>query len=263
MAQHAGTRHDRMADETPSSSASNGRNGRRLYQTAQRAIQEYILEHRLAAGDPLPSEGRLAQELGISRSSIREAVKALESVGVLETRPGVGLFVRRFSFDPIVDNLAYNVRSERDSLMELLYVRKQLEAGAVEDVARRRTADQVRVLRSIVDRMGERAAAGQAFPEEDRFFHRTLYTGLANPLLCRLLDVFWEVYQRLRGERGLARSVDPLRAWEHHQRIVEAIEAGDGAGARAAMRTHFAGLEGRVHQAAWDGGSASAGDRQS
>lgn len=229
---------------------------------AQQAIREYILEHRLAAHDPLPPEGRLAQELGMSRPSVREAVKALESLGILETRPGVGLFVRPFSFDPIVDNLAYSVRFDRDSLTELLYVRKQLEAGAVEDVAVHRTPDQVRVLRSIVDRMAERAAAGQASPEEDRLFHRTLYAGLDNPLLRRLLDVFWEVYQRLREATGLSNTVDPVRSWENHRRIVEAIEAGDSTAARTTMRAHFAGLEGRIQQASWDGGGVlEAGQR--
>jgi DNA-binding FadR family transcriptional regulator len=221
----------------------------RLYQTAQHAIREYILGHGLAANDPLPPEGRLALELGISRASVREAVKALESLGILETRPGVGLFVRPFSFDPIVDNLAYSVRSDRDSLSELLYVRKQLEAGAIQDVAASSTPAQVRVLRSVVDRIGERAAAGLASPEEDRFFHRTLYTGLENPLLLKLLDVFWGVYQRLRAETGLAETADPVRSWENHRRIVEALEIHESGAASAAMRAHFAGLEVRIQDA--------------
>jgi DNA-binding FadR family transcriptional regulator len=223
----------------------------RLYQTAQQAIREYILERRLEANDPLPPEGRLAQELGISRPSVREAVKALESLGILETRPGVGLFVRPFSFDPIVDNLAYSVRSDRDSLSELLYVRKQLEAGAIVDVASRLATEPLRVLRSVVDRMGERAASGQSSPEEDRFFHRTLYLGLENHLLLKLLDVFWSVYQRLRDETGLSETADPVRAWENHRRIVEALETGKGALASAAMRNHFAGLEERIRNVVW------------
>jgi DNA-binding FadR family transcriptional regulator len=234
----------------PPSTASNGRR----YQTAQQTIRAYILEHQLGAGDPLPPEGRLAQELGVSRPSIREAVKGLESLGILETRPGVGLFVRSFSFDPILDNLAYSVGCDRNSVAELLYVRKQLEAGAIEDVAASVTPAQLRVLRSIVDRMGERAAQGKAFPEEDRFFHRTLYTGLENPLLLKLLDVFWEVYRRLRDQTLRADQVDPVRSWENHRRVVEALEAGDGPVARAAMLAHFAGLEARVRDARWQPG---------
>jgi DNA-binding FadR family transcriptional regulator len=231
----------------------------RLSQTAQQAIRAYIEQNRLRGGDPLPPEGRLAQELGVSRASVREAVKGLESLGILEARPGVGIFVRSFSFDPILDNLAYGVGADGNSVAELLYVRKQLEAGAIEDVAAGVTPAQLRVLRSIVDRMGERAAQGQSFPEEDRFFHRTLFTGLERPLLLKLLDVFWEVYRRLRDGTPLAETVDPVRSWESHRRIVEALESGDGAVARAAVLTHFAGLEARLQDTRWrtgDGGPA-------
>jgi DNA-binding FadR family transcriptional regulator len=217
----------------------------------QDAIRRYILDRQLEAGDALPPEGQLARELGVSRPSVREAVKGLEALGILEARTGVGLFVRPFSFDPILDNLAYSIGQDRDSLAELLYLRKQLEAGAIEDVAARNTPAQLRVLRSVVDRMGERAAQGKASPEEDRFFHRTLFAGIERPLLMKLLDVFWEVYRRLRDQTPLAASADPIRSWENHRRIVEALETGDRATARSAMLTHFVGLETRLEDTRW------------
>jgi DNA-binding FadR family transcriptional regulator len=226
---------------------------RRLHDATQRAIKDYILRHELTAGAALPPEGRLAQDLGISRTSVREAVKALESLGILETRRGVGLFVRSFSFDPIVDNLGYGLLFDRHTLAELLSVRKALEAGFIEDVAARATPNQVRVLRSIVDRMGERAAAARLpdFSEEDRFFHRTLYVGLGNELLLKLLDVFWTVYRRLRDQAHVE-AIDPVGTWENHRRIVEALESHDAPGARAALLGHFAGVEGRVRSALAD-----------
>jgi DNA-binding FadR family transcriptional regulator len=223
-----------------------GPSGGRLSESAQSAIRAYILKNQLAAGDPLPPEGRLAQDLGISRPSVREAVKGLESLGILEARPGVGLFVRSFSFDPILDNLAYSVGYDRNSVTELLYVRKQLEAGAIEDAVTRVTPSQLRVLRSIVDRMGERAARAESSTEEDRFFHRTLFMHSEHPLLLKLLDVFWEVYRRLRDQTVLAETADPVRSWENHRRIVEALESGNPADARAAMLSHFAGVEARL-----------------
>ena len=223
----------------------------RLSQTVQEAIRRYILDHRLGGGDALPPEGQLAQELGVSRPSVREAVKALEALGILEARAGVGLFVRAFSFDPILDNLAYSIGQDRDSVAELLYLRKQLEGGAIEDVAERITPSLLRVLRSVVDRMGERAALGQASPEEDRFFHRTLFAGLEQPLLMKLLDVFWAVYRRLRDQTALAQSADPIRSWENHRRIVEALETGERGAARRAMLDHFAGLENRLEDTSW------------
>jgi DNA-binding FadR family transcriptional regulator len=220
--------------------------GGRLSETVQAAIRRYIVDHELRAGDALPPEGQLALELGVSRPSVREAVKGLEALGILEARTGVGLFVRRFSFDPILDNLAYSMGQDRDNLAELLYLRKQLEAGAIEDVAARVTRSQLRVLRSVVDRIGEKAARGQAAPDEDRFFHRTLFAGLDKPLLMKLLDVFWEVYRRLREQPALSETADPIRSWENHRKIVEALETGDPAAARAAMLHHFVGVESRV-----------------
>jgi DNA-binding FadR family transcriptional regulator len=228
----------------------NAGNGR-LSETVQAAIRRYILDHGLGAGEALPPEGQLALELGVSRPSVREAVKGLEALGILEARTGVGLFVRRFSFDPILDNLAYSIGQDRDSLAELLYLPKQLEAGAIEDVAANVTRAQLRVLRSVVDRMGERAARGEAPTEEDRFFHRTLFSGLERPLLMKLLDVFWEVYRRLRDQTALAQTADPVRSWENHRKIVEALETGDPAATRAAMLHHFVGLETRLEDSDW------------
>ncbi|MBI3970331.1 MAG: FadR family transcriptional regulator [Chloroflexi bacterium] len=222
------------------------KNGARLSEMAQQAIKRYILDRRLEGGDLLPTEGQLVQELGMSRTAVREAVKALEALGMLEARPGIGLIVRPFSFDPILDNLAYSLLVDRTSVLDLLFVRKQLEAGAIEVAAATMSPAQLRVLRSLVDCMGERAAHGEAFTEEDRFFHRALYTGLENPLLLKLLDVFWQVYRRLRDQAPRIEDVDLVRSWEDHRMIVEALERGDAAAARAAVATHFTVLEQRI-----------------
>jgi DNA-binding FadR family transcriptional regulator len=241
----------RLAEYSPVITPPQRQTNGRLYETTQLAIKDYILNQRLGPGDALPTEGRLSQELGISRTSVREAVKALESLGVLETRPGVGLFVRSFSFDPILDNLAYSFLFDRHSVGELLRVRKHLEASFVEEVVASTNPAQLRVLRSAVDRMGERAARDEIpaeFPEEDRFFHRALYAGLNNQFLLKLLDVFWEVYRRLRDEALHVEAIDPVRTWENHRRIVEALERGDGAAARTAMLLHFQGIEDRVRR---------------
>jgi DNA-binding FadR family transcriptional regulator len=104
------------------------------------------------------------------------------------------------------------------------------------------------VLRSLIDRMGERAARGEAFPEEDRLFHRALYTGLGNPLLLKLLDVFWQVYRRLRDQTMTIEPLDVVRSWEDHRAIVEALERRDPPAARAAMTTSIALLEERIRR---------------
>ena len=87
-----------------------------LHVTVQESLRDYIESNGLKAGDPLPPETFLAQQLGVGRNSVREAIKALESLGILETRRGVGVFVKEFSFQPLLDNLAYGLG---DSLRDI------------------------------------------------------------------------------------------------------------------------------------------------
>ena len=221
----------------------------RIFEAAQRAIKDYIVLKRLQPGDALPAEARLADELGVGRNSVREAVKALEALGVLECRVGAGVYVRPFTLDPVLDNLAYGLLLERSSILELLDVRGRLEASYIQDVARDADAAHLRVLRSVVDRMGERAARGESFREEDRFFHRTLYARLDHRLLLMLLDLFWDVYSRLLAEVRLVPDADPVRVWEQHRRIVEALECGDADAAREAIEGSLAGSKERLIKA--------------
>ena len=179
----------------------------------------------------------------------------------MRVRTGAGVFVRAFSFDAILDNLAYGILSDRSSILDLLRVRQQMEAGFVAQAAIEAPPEQLRVLRSIVDRMGQRAIRGEQFAEEDRFFHRALYERIDNQLLLRLLDVFWVVARRLWNEglfheapecEGLLDEApekkDGVSTWEDHRRIVEALEAHDGEAARSAMLTHFVNIEERIRR---------------
>ena len=155
--------------------------------------------------------------------------------------------MRPFSLHPILDNLAYSILFDH-SMVELLDVREGLEAGFVKRVAAA-DAGPAELLHSLVGRKRERADRGQTFPEEDRFFHRLLYRPLGNDLLLKLLDVFWEVWQRLREEVMRPGSFDPIRTWEGHRQIVEALERRDGAAARRAVVAHFEGTREQLRAA--------------
>src|ERR671912_516559 len=100
-----------------------------LHVTVQESLRGYIEDNQLKAGDALPPEGYLAQQLGVSRNSMREAIKALESVGILETRRGIGVFVKAFSFDPLLEHLAYGLRGSLREVGELVEIRRVLEVA--------------------------------------------------------------------------------------------------------------------------------------
>lgn len=217
-----------------------------LYQTVQEELKAYIIEHGLKAGDALPPETELAQQLSISRNSVREAVKALEALGILEARPGTGLFVREFSFDPIVNNLAYGLLFDLRHLTDVLEVRGHLEYGMVEKVIQRVTPEQIQHLRRVLDDMHTAAQQGFYSAEADRAFHRHLYDNVNNLILWKILDIFWEVVRQAQEYAGMPGPVNPMTSWQVHLPIVDALEARDVEAMRTAITRHYRGIEERL-----------------
>ena len=218
---------------------------RLLYQSVQDALRAFILDNKLRAGDPLPTETDFARQLGVSRNSVREAVKAMESLGILETRRGSGLFVRAFSFDPLLENLSYGLLFDLRELAELLEIRRVLETGLIGAAMQAMSPAARADLNAVVTAMGERARRGESFPEEDRRFHQVLFAPLGNQTLLKLLDVFWLTFSEA------SRHVDLLNpyvvpTYQDHAAIAAAVAAGDVEEARAALDHHYAGLTDRL-----------------
>lgn len=225
--------------------------GNALHQRIQDRITRFIIERGYRPGDPLPAEADLARTLGISRPSLREAMKALQTLGVIEARHGSGTYVGRFSFDPIIDGLAFRIRIDLNqnvqTIRELLEIRLVLERDLIARVAAVRTEEQIAQLESLVARMEARGAAGEEFPEDDRVFHEVLYRPLGNTLVVTLLQAFWQVLARVRADLNLA-PADPAVTAADHRRIVDAIVAGNGAAASEAMTIHFNGIQSRIQE---------------
>ncbi|RAR53340.1 DNA-binding FadR family transcriptional regulator [Paraburkholderia unamae] len=209
------------------------------YRQAQMEIKSYIERHGLRFGDALPSEGQLAQDLGMSRPSLREAMKSLESLGVVESRHGEGIYVKAFSFDSIIDNLPYAFIAEGHSLRELLQVRAAIEIGAVPEIHARIPAADVARLRVLAQQMLARAEAHELYEEQDREFHATLHQCLDNPFLSRLIDLFWQVFRRLNHSTGQPEHWLIEATARDHIDIVDRLEAGDLGGLVKAYRKHF------------------------
>lgn len=215
----------------------------------QRAVKQLILERGLTAGDPLPTEFELVQELGISRNSLREALKALQAVGIVEIRHGFGMSVGRMSLGALVDELTFHGRMSHQAgqsdLAHLVEIRAVLERGLIEEIVDR-VPDRIPAeLDTVMDRMEAEARAGQVTPETDRRFHELLYEPLANPLVNRLLGAFWEVYAELRDDlRPVHQEASAVAA--RHRQIYDAVRARDRQAASDAMRRHFDGIRQRL-----------------
>jgi DNA-binding FadR family transcriptional regulator len=221
-----------------------------VHHSVQEAIRAYILDRKLQPGDPLPPENELANRLGVSRNSVREAVKALESLGVLVVRRGSGIYVQDFSFEPLLNNLHYGLLFNLRELAELLQIRRVLETGMIGQAMELITTKQISNLEQIVAQMRLRAERNEPFPHEDRAFHQHLFENSDNLTLLRLLDTFWFAFHRAveQSEPGIY-DTDPAWTYRAHAAILEAVQIGDVETARTALDQHYAGLESRVTRA--------------
>jgi DNA-binding FadR family transcriptional regulator len=216
------------------------------YKLVAISIKNFIEANGLKQGDALPAEAAFAQQLGISRPSLREGVKALESVGVLESRHGEGVFVSDFSFGPIVDNLPYSLLADDAQLLHLLEVRTALEVGMIPKIVAMVPAQDLTKLRQLASRMHELAFQDQSFAKEDREFHATLFGCLNNPFLNRLVDMFWLVFNRMSDSLPKSDAQSRRQTALDHMAIVERLECGDGAGLQRAHARHFEEIHKRI-----------------
>jgi DNA-binding FadR family transcriptional regulator len=212
-------------------------------------IRQLIVERGLAPGSPLPTEAELVELFEVSRVSVREALKALQALHVVEIRRGFGTFVGSLSLAPFVEGLAFRAavrhRNGEPSLYELMRVREALETGLIDSVVTTVPQEDLDVLCGLVDTMEAEAAEGEIARSTDRAFHLALYRSLENHLLSEVLDAFWAAMDQVRGVLGDSRE-DPAETCAHHREIVEAVAAGDRARAVLAMSTHFDALRARL-----------------
>jgi DNA-binding FadR family transcriptional regulator len=216
------------------------------YQLATTEVKRYIEEHELKGGDPLPSEAVLCQELGMSRASLREGLKALESLGIIRTRHGEGVFVAHFSFDPILHNLPYSIAAQGSSLRELLEVRCALEVGMIAQVVACISPADIEELHDLAGQMLERSEQRQSFAELDRAFHATLFRCLGNAFLLSLVDLFWRVFNRLSDHLPQPDALAQRATAEDHQAVALMVQAGDVQALERAHRHHFQEISRRL-----------------
>jgi DNA-binding FadR family transcriptional regulator len=212
----------------------------------QEAIKSYVLENQLRPGDALPSEGEFARQLNTGRNSVREAVKSLEVLGIIETRPGSGLFVKAFTFDAIIDNLPYGLLFDVKSVTDLIEVRAHLEYGMVHRVVQEVTPEQLETLDVLVERMRTAAEQGRYSFEDDRAFHEALYVNVDNPVLLRVLAVVWHVVQRARELAHLSDPYDLLETVRSHELIRDALAQRSVDGMHEAFDHHYGRMKLRL-----------------
>jgi GntR family transcriptional repressor for pyruvate dehydrogenase complex len=211
----------------------------RLYEQIVQQIEQSVRDGNLKPGDQLPAERDLAQQFGVSRTAVREAVKTLAEKGLVEAYSGRGTFVTsnrqrgmRQSLDQMVDS------GNPQSSAYLVEVREIIEPEFSALAAIRIDEQHLALMREAIAVMDRSLHDPDAFIEADLDFHLSLAEAVANPIILALLDSIVAV---LREQRSSIFGVEggPERGQFHHKRILDAIERRDPELAREAMRNHL------------------------
>ena len=216
----------------------------KVFQNVVDQIQEAILDGRIKAGESLPSERDLKEMFGISRGTLREALRVLEQKGLIEIRLGVGggSIVKPLDADQVTESLGLLIRSRQVSLSHLAQFREDVEGIVAERAAEERSQDHIQALNSLLGQarqcVDDKADRRQEFIEIDKKIHIKLAEITANPIFIFILHSIHENIHRYY-DRFLSMEQPELEEnYQFLSAVVTAIETGDGSGARELVQNH-------------------------
>lgn len=218
-------------------------------------LKRYILDNRLKPGDPLPTEAELSALLGgVSRSSVREAVKTLSSLDIVDVRHGHGTFVGQLSLTAMVQSLTFrgllSTADDQHVLGDLVDLRELLESSLAKPFITNLTPEALLTLRRLVSTMVEKAATGVEFTADDREFHLTLMGASENALAVQLTGAFWDVNAIALNQLGAPGDLKSSAA--AHGAILDAIESENVEAVQDAIRAHYEPVRQRMARALRD-----------
>lgn len=205
---------------------------------------------RLAVGDKLPTEAALVAQFSVSRTVVREAVSRLKSLGLVDSRQGSGVYVKDVGFLPL--NFDAKSAVSKQAVIQIVEVRRALEAEVAGLAAQRRTQTDIKRIRKSIAQLHLAVQAGGDGVDEDVRFHSAIADAARNPFLMGTLDYLG---QFLSGATRVTRANESRRAdfarqvLEEHETIVAAIDAGDATAARLAAAQHMDNAIRRIEQA--------------
>ena len=192
----------------------------------------------LEPGTRLPPERQLASALGVGRSAIREALAALEILGIVDVRPGSGTYLRGNASELLPQTLSWGLMIGERSTDQLIELRAGLESYCARLAAERIDAEQVAALHESLEGMRAGFEDLDTFVTADAAFHRVLGAAAGNPIVTDLLAVSRQLL-RVYNDRSVYKPDDMRAAVEEHSAILEALEEHDGDRAASAMIAHM------------------------
>lgn len=209
-----------------------------------RAILDFILSGHVVAGDKLPSERQFSESFGIGRSVVREALKSLGLLGVVEFRHGGGTYVRGSQSVFLPRVIEWGLLLGNRDATDMVEARKYLEQATARLAAERRSTEQLRAIRDALGRM-EQSRLTEDFVQADLDFHLSIADAAGNVALANMLKSISSLL-RVWIHRVMAAADDYGPSYLEHVPVYEAIRDGDADAAEAAMRTHMRLAGGRL-----------------
>ncbi len=213
----------------------------RIYEEVIHQIQALVKAGKLKAGDKLPPERELAEAFKVSRTSVREAIRALETQGLVVSRPGSGTFITAPSTESVVQSLVVLLCQEKDTLADIFEMRRVVEPHIAALAAERATAQDVLRLKEVLEEQQRQIAHGASGVEADTRFHLAIAQATQNQALFRLVSVV-DILQPSR-EKTLQTRGRTHKSLAAHRQILAAIAEHDPEKARVAMFRHILEVE--------------------
>lgn len=208
-------------------------------------LQEYIAANGLRPGDRLPSEAWLASQMGVGRPLMREALRGLEAVGLIETRKGVGRFVRAFEVESYLNHFTADFLVRSFSMKDLAETRCLLEIAAVSGAVEQLTDDDCAQILAYLEEMRESFEQGRSDTDADIGMHRVIMSRADNTIIAALLDAVYSL--TIAGGTGQESTYErTLQDLREHEAIADAAIRRDGRAARDALIAHFETTSSRI-----------------
>ena len=201
-------------------------------------LLEMISSGEYQAGDRLPPERILVEQIGVSRTVVREALNLLETRGLIRIEHGRGAVVSANGAHALHNNLGFLLRMQPGALWELMEMRKALEVEVAGLAAERANAEDIATMRAKLDRMREKIDAPEGYVEADVGFHEMLARSARNRVILMMMEPIVDLLLASRRMTG-SKEANAKRALRAHEAILKRVEAKDVEGARREMRKHM------------------------
>jgi GntR family transcriptional repressor for pyruvate dehydrogenase complex len=210
----------------------------KLYKTIVNQIRDMIVSGELKKGDQLPSERDMATQFGVSRTAVREAIKSLSEIGLIDIMVGKGTFVANNTTDRIVESVNLLLHVEQVKIEDLHHARMVLEAPIAKLAAKNRSEENIAQLTCLIEKMEETQEQTQEFIDVDTEFHIEVARASGNTAFIVLIQAIIKI---LRSERTYAMDFQDQTesALKHHKQILKMIIAQDEGKAEKAMQSHL------------------------